>query len=135
MRTTFLAFVAAFLMFVGALWLTGCAHQPTTTPVYHGEQVVITVHPWTQATPERVQIVAKTPDPARYVFVGRVKGVAPAGELTDAAKQAEVDLKTKAAKLGADVVKIDLLRPPPDVAPTGKKLVLLAGRAYRRLGE
>ena len=73
MRTTFLAFVAAFLMFVGALWLTGCAHQPTTTPVYHGEQVVITVHPWTQATPERVQIVAKTPDPARYVFVGRVK--------------------------------------------------------------
>jgi hypothetical protein len=126
-----IALGTSLLMFLSALWLAGCAHP--TPPVYHGSQVVITVHPWkTQGRPpDAIQLVHRLPDPTHYVYVGRVKGTAATTELVEAARQAHADLKQHAAALGADVVKIDILRTPAEGLHGNR--VLLAGRAYRRL--
>jgi hypothetical protein len=105
---TKVGFVVALVLFVSALLLTGCGHEVAH---YKGAQVEITVHPWkTTKTAETVKLVSKSPDPTRYVFVGRVDGAA------------QQDLREKAAALGADVVKID------------RKGVLVAGRAYKLIG-
>jgi uncharacterized protein YbjQ (UPF0145 family) len=125
-------FGVAFLLFAGAMWLAGCAHE---VQHYKGAQVEITVRPWKSAarTPDEVKLVSKAPDPAKYVFVGRVNGVTPKTELVEAAKAAQQDLREKAAALGADVVKIDVLRAPTEAIH--HKGVLLAGRAYKLLAS
>jgi hypothetical protein len=128
---TKVGFGVALVLFVSALLLTGCGHEVAH---YKGAQVEITVHPWkTSRTPEAVKLVSKSPDPAKYVFVGRVDGVTPKTELVEAARAAQQDLRVKAAALGADVVKIDVLREPAQAIH--HKGVLLAGRAYKLIGE
>ena len=59
----------------------------------------------------------------------RVEGVADVKDWVEASKRARVDLFRKAATMGADVVKIDVVT-VPDEGARGK-LVLLSGRAYR----
>ncbi len=78
----------------------------------------------------RVKFVGRVPPRAEYRCVGRVSGVAPAEGFVDAAHDARVDIKTKAAKLGAAVVKIDRVRVPP-VRRHPQPSVMLVGRAYR----
>jgi len=129
---TKLGFGVALVLFVSAWLLSGCAHEAQH---FKGAQVEITVHPWkpTVKTPDTVKLVSKTPDPARYVFLGRVNGVTPKTELVEAAKAAQQDLREKAAALGADLVKIDVLRAPTE--GLHHKGVLLAGRAYKLLAS
>jgi uncharacterized protein YbjQ (UPF0145 family) len=132
---TKLGFGVALLLFVSAWLLSGCAHEPAAGQRFSGPAVQITVHPWKNAgkVPDNVKLVSKQPDPSRYIFLGRVNGVTQKTELVDAAEAAQRDLKEKAAALGADVVKIDVLRPPNESARY--KGVLLAGRAYKLVSE
>jgi hypothetical protein len=129
---TKLGFGVALLLFVSAWLLSGCAHEPAH---FTGPEVQITVHPWkgTGRAPDDVKLVSKQPDPAKYVFLGRVKGVTQKTELVDAAEAAQRDLREKAAALGADLVKIDVLRAPNE--SLRYKGVLLAGRAYKQVSE
>jgi hypothetical protein len=122
---------AALAMWVGALWLAGCAeHHPTVTVVQ--DQVKIIVHPWRKRA-DSVKLVAKAPPADRYRYVGRVAGRAPTDDFVEAAKDAQNDLKANAAELGADVVKIDRLRPPSDSSKATRRAVLLTGRAYKAI--
>jgi hypothetical protein len=80
--------------------------------------------------PERqVRLVAKQPRASRFLFLGKVNGASLVGEWVETAKNARADLQRKALEMGADVVKIDRVRVPPD-AYRGS-YVLLRGRAYR----
>jgi hypothetical protein len=111
--------IGLLLAFCGA----GCATTvPAVSPAH--EQVQIRVVPWQR----EVRLVTRAPSSAHYVFVGKVRGVAPDAEFVSAAEHVNVQLREKAAALGADVVKIDRVAP----CASGHR-VLLAGRAYRRL--
>jgi hypothetical protein len=76
-----------------------------------------------------VRLVRRRPPAA--IYVGRVVGTARTGEIVEAARSAQAELRMKAAALGADVVKIDRVTPPPAHARGTHRMVLLAGRAYR----
>ncbi len=126
MTTLRVVLVGALAMFVGALWLAGCAHHPTVT-VASVDQVRITVHPW-KKSPSDVRLVGKAPDAEHYRFVGRVAGRAPSSDFVEGAKDAEAALKQQAADLGADLVKIDRLKP-------SRRVVLVGGRAYKAIAN
>lgn len=104
----------------GFLWLIGCVTSGSDA-----------VHPAPDAPYRHVQLVGKVPPPARYRYVGRVSGVAPQVGFVDAVNDARVDIKTKAAKMGAAVVKIDRVKLPPSARQPSRSNVLLVGRAYR----
>jgi hypothetical protein len=78
-----------------------------------------------------VHFVGRVPAPSAWRFVGRVEGVAPPVDFVAAAHDARVDIKSKAAHLGATVVKIDRVRLPPEHPAAARPSVLLTGRAYR----
>jgi hypothetical protein len=78
-----------------------------------------------------VKIVAKKPSLQKYHFVGRVEARATTGDIVDAAIAADADLRRQAKKLGADVVKIDIIAPPSERAGAHSR-VILAGRAYKK---
>jgi hypothetical protein len=78
-----------------------------------------------------VKIVAHKPSPQKYHFVGRVEARATTADIVDAAIAADADLRRQAKKLGADVVKIDVITPPSDHAAAHSR-VILAGRAYKK---
>jgi hypothetical protein len=101
--------------------------------IYRDVEVRDDPQPVERAPYQGVHFVRAVPPPAEYRCVGRVEGVAPGGDFVAAAKDARIDIKTKAAKLGADVVKIDRMRVPSDQHPSTKPAVLLTGRAYRHV--
>jgi hypothetical protein len=78
-----------------------------------------------------VKIVAHKPSAQKYHFVGRVEARATTADIVDAAIAADADLRRQAKKLGADVVKIDVITPPGDHAGAHSR-VILAGRAYKK---
>jgi len=78
-----------------------------------------------------VKIVAHKPPAQKYHFVGRVEARATTVDIVDAAIAADADLRRQAKKLGADVVKIDVITPPSDHASAHSR-VILAGRAYKK---
>jgi hypothetical protein len=78
-----------------------------------------------------VKIVAHRPSAQKYHFVGRVEARATTVDIVDAAIAADADLRRQAKKLGADVVKIDVITPPSDHASAHSR-VILAGRAYKK---
>ena len=78
-----------------------------------------------------IKIVAHKPSAQKYHFVGRVEARATTGDIVDAAIAADADLRRQAKKLGADVVKIDVITPPADHASAHPR-VILAGRAYKK---
>ena len=78
-----------------------------------------------------VKIVAHRPSPQKYHLVGRVEARATTADIVDAAIAADADLRRQAKKLGADVVKIDVITPPADHASAHSR-VILAGRAYKK---
>jgi hypothetical protein len=114
-----LVLVAGALGFLLTLLTAGCTH---VSAVERKPDLVITVKPW--ITP--VKLVSHRPPRDRYVFVGRVRGVALDGEFVDAASHAREKLDARARALGASVIKIDR------VATSGSRVVL-AGRAYRSI--
>jgi hypothetical protein len=116
----FWSFVAVARL-VAAFFIAGCAPSAhVITPT--AEQVRITVYPMKRP----VRLVGKKPPSDRYVFLGRISGVATDSDFVDAANHARESLFSKAEAIGADVVRI--------VRPTlGRHRVLLAGLAYRRV--
>jgi hypothetical protein len=132
MRTTTLAILVAATMM-------GCATAPKQTargpmPSEKNDSAVATA----KDTPKpkelggaSVKIVAKKPSPQKYHFVGRVEARATTVDIVDAAIAADADLRRQAKKLGADVVKIDVITPPSDHAGAHSR-VILAGRAYKK---
>jgi hypothetical protein len=78
------------------------------------------------------QLVVSPPPRTLYRYVGRVEGVARSPDLVQAARAARDDLRWKAHVLGADVVRIDYVAPPPEHASAGRR-VLLTGRAYKAI--
>lgn len=84
--------------------------------------------------PSNVRIVMKEPDIGRYKLVGRVVGVAPTDDLVSAGPSARRDIKRKAARMGAVLVKVDEVTPPEDKGH--KHVIVLVGRAFsERLTE
>jgi hypothetical protein len=98
----------------------GCTHAPPP---------VVTHAPSAIDTP---LFVVNPPPRTLYRYVGRVEGVARSVDLVDAARVARDDLRWKAHVLGADVVRIDYVAPPPEHARPRAR-VLLAGRAYKAI--
>jgi hypothetical protein len=78
-----------------------------------------------------LKIVAHRPSAQKDHFVGRVEARATTADIVDAAIAADADLRRQAKKLGADVVKIDVITPPGDHAGAHSR-VILAGRAYKK---
>jgi hypothetical protein len=100
--------------------LVGCATPHTR--VIPPTEVQILVHPWVPP----VRLVSKRPPRDRYSFVGRVRASVSDDEFVEAANAVRAQLVDRARKLGASVVKIDVVG-----AKSGR--VLLAGRAYRTI--
>ncbi|MCU1277606.1 MAG: hypothetical protein JWM53_1152 [bacterium] len=133
MRTTCLAMVAG-MMLVG-----GCATAPKQQargpmPSETSDSAVASAKD--SPKPEKlggaaVKIVAHKPSAQKYHFVGRVEARATTADIVDAAIAADADLRRQAKKLGADVVKIDVITPPADHAGAHSR-VILAGRAYKK---
>lgn len=102
--------------------LVGCASaQPRTQPVQAAR---------VDLGDGAVRIVAHRPPPKLYKYVGRIKVHATTTDLVDAARKADEGLRRQAEALGADVVRIDVIKPPRDNARPRRRLIL-AGRAYR----
>lgn len=132
MRTTCLAILVAATM-------VGCASTPKQQargpmPSEKNDSAVAS----SQETPKpqelggaAVKIVAHKPSAQKYHFVGRVEARAATADFVDAAIAADADLRRQAKKLGADVVKIDVIAPPSDHAGAHSR-VILAGRAYKK---
>jgi len=106
--------------FALTLLAAACTHAPPPAVV---------VAPQALDTP---QLVVSPPPRTLYRYVGRVEGVARSPDLVQAARAARDDLRWKAHVLGADVVRIDYVAPPPEHASPGRR-VLLAGRAYKAI--
>ena len=87
--------------------LLGCASAPMTQAVVTKPQ-----QPVDQLGGAVVTIVAHRPSAQKYRFVGRVEARATTTDIVDAAIAADADLRRQAKKLGADVVKIDVIAPP-----------------------
>ncbi len=104
------------LLAPAALALAACSFGPAVGP---------------EPAYRHVKLVGRVPPPKRYEYVGKVWGVAPREGFVEAAHDARVDIKTKAVKLGADVVKIDRVRLPSDRPRSADPVVMLVGRAYR----
>ena len=101
---------------VGASLLFGCASLPPPSPYAE------------DAPYKSVRLVGRAPSGGEYL--GEVKGVAPREGFVDQAHDARIDIKTRAAWLGADVVQIEKVK-VPSASKKGKRQVLLTGRAYR----
>jgi hypothetical protein len=133
MRTT------AIAMLVAGTLVMGCASAPKQQargpkPIETNDAAVATAkEPTTQKElgGAAVKIVAHKPPAQKYHFVGRVEARATTVDIVDAAIAADADLRRQAKKLGADVVKIDVITPPSDHASAHSR-VILAGRAYKK---
>ena len=77
-----------------------------------------------------VKIVAHRPPARLYKYVGRIEARATTADFVDAAIAADADLRRQARALGADLVKLDVIKPPRDNARPHRR-VILAGRAYK----
>jgi hypothetical protein len=133
MRTTCLAMVAGMM-------LVGCATAPKKQargpmPSESSDSAVV-ASAKDSPKPEKLggaalKIVAHKPSAQKYHFVGRVEARATTADIVDAAIAADADLRRQAKKLGADVVKIDVITPPGDHAGAHSRIIL-AGRAYKK---
>jgi hypothetical protein len=132
MRTTWMAMLVAATV-------VGCASGPKKQaqgpkPIETNDSAVATA----KETPKPkelggagLKIVAHRPSAQKYHFVGRVEARATTVDIVDAAIAADADLRRQAKKLGADVVKIDVITPPSDHASAHSRIIL-AGRAYKK---
>jgi hypothetical protein len=86
-------------------------------------QLQIIVHP----AQKPVRLVVRTPPRQQYQYVGRVRALATdRDEFVTAAHTVQDQLRERARKLGADVVRLDVIK------EGGRDhVVMLAGRAYR----
>jgi hypothetical protein len=125
-------FVLSAIGLLAALLSAGCASTQAASSASASApadqpEVEITVRPWQKP----VKLVTRTPSRERFTFVGKVRVVAldkDAREFVDAARAADEKLREKARKLGADVVKLEV------VSQNDKThLITLAGRAYRAM--
>jgi len=123
MRAISIILVAGVIGLLAAFFGAGCATISPGQARAH-EDVQIRVVPWQR----EVRLVTHAPPHEHYVMVGKVRGVAPDAEFVTAADRVHAQLREKAAALGADVVKIDVVAP----CARGHR-VLLAGRAYKRV--
>ena len=131
MRTTALARVVAATMM-------GCATAPKQTargpmPSEKSDAAVATVDAPKpkELGGQAIKIVSHRPSPQKYRLVGRVEARATTADIVDAAIAADADLRRQAKKLGADVVRIDVIAPPGEKAGAHSR-VILAGRAYKK---
>jgi hypothetical protein len=81
-----------------------------------------------------VKITGKEPPSDRWELVGKISGEASTDDTTEAGIAAEKDLKKKALRLGAALVKIDQITPPADKGKRGKVTVFVA-RAFRERAQ
>jgi hypothetical protein len=83
-------------------------------------------------TPEasRIEVITAEPDRAAYDFVGEVHGSAKGG-LEEANENARNDIRNRAARLGATLVKLDTTTAANAMDWTGRNQVVLTGRAFR----
>jgi hypothetical protein len=117
-------------LFLVGIFAFGCAHQaPTPTRISEADDDaparpahVAPVDEWHR----NIKIVSRKPARTHYQYLGRVRGVASNADFVAAAKQARTQIARNAEKLGADVIKIEVLDP---TAPGNK--VLIQARAYR----
>jgi hypothetical protein len=79
------------------------------------------------------RIVERKPSARRYRFVGLVRATSQSGDLVEAARDADADLRRQAARLGADVVKLDVIAPPNDTRLHPH--LIFAGRAYKSIAR
>ena len=59
---------------------------------------------------QRLHVFCKAPNKARYELLGTVTGVAPDTDFVSAAESARADIREKASRMGATVVRIDEVR-------------------------
>jgi hypothetical protein len=126
-------FIVSAIGLLAALLSAGCASTQAASSGTSASapadqpEVEITVRPWQKP----VKLVTRTPSRERFTYVGKVRVVAidkDAREFVDAARAADEKLREKARKLGADVVKLEV------VSQNDKThLITLAGRAYRAM--
>jgi hypothetical protein len=115
-------------LFLLGLFAVGCAHAPVAhTRISEADDEappvrVAPVDEWHR----NIKIVSRKPARSHYQYLGRVRGTAPNADFVAAAKQARTQIARSAEKLGADVIKIEVLDP---TAPGNK--VLIQARAYR----
>lgn len=131
MRTTYLAALVAATMFGCATAPKREARGPKPSEATDAAAATANVAKPQELGGAAVKIVAHKPSPQRYHFVGRVEARATTADIVDAAIAADADLRRQAKKLGADVVKIDVIAPPADHA-RAKSRIILAGRAYKK---
>ncbi|MCA1663162.1 MAG: hypothetical protein LC659_02615 [Myxococcales bacterium] len=130
----------AIAMLVAGTMAMGCASAPKheargPMPSEKNDSAVATAKESPKAKEQLggagLKIVAHKPSAQKYHFVGRVEARATTADIVDAAIAADADLRRQAKKLGADVVKIDVIAPPSERAGAHSR-VILAGRAYKK---
>jgi hypothetical protein len=126
--------IGLMLVALAGIFLAGCATAPRATAATpraideSGDAKVAVAAP---APPLGPRIVERKPSARHYRFVGVVRATSQSGDLVEAARDADADLRRQAKKLGADVVKLDLIAPPNDTR-THRHLIF-AGRAYKAI--
>jgi len=117
-------------LLVLGLFAVGCAHAPAPhTRISEADDDAPPARAVTRPVDEwhrNIKIVSRRPARLHYQYLGRVRGIAPNTDFVAAAKQARTQIARSAEKLGADVIKIEVLDP---TAPGNK--VLIQARAYR----
>jgi hypothetical protein len=78
----------------------------------------------------RIEIITSEPDRGQYEYAGDVTGSAK-GSLEEATQNARNDLRNRAARLRATVVKLDTSTAANAMDWTGRNQVVLMGRAFR----
>jgi hypothetical protein len=124
-------------VFLAGLGLAGCATTARTKSSSVAKSSIDEredgrTQPATQ--PESgLRIVERRPPPRLYKFVGLVRATSVSGDLVEAARDADADLRRQAARLHADVVKLDVIAPPNDNRQ--HRHLIFAGRAYKSIAR
>jgi hypothetical protein len=126
--------IALMLAALAGIFMAGCATTPHAKTaagpraIDESSDAKVAVAPASQPA---VRIVEKKPSARRYRFVGLVRATSQSGDLVEAARDADADLRRQAAALHADVVKLDVIAPPNDTR--AHRHLIFAGRAYKSI--
>jgi hypothetical protein len=128
--------IALMLAALAGIFMAGCATTPhakiTHAPRVIDERGDARVAEAPRSQPG-VRIVEKKPSARLYRFVGVVRATSQSGDLVEAARDADADLRRQAAALHADVVKLDVIAPPNDTR--AHRHLIFAGRAYKSIAR
>jgi hypothetical protein len=129
--------IALLLVALAGICLAGCATTSharvagAPRAIDESGDAKVAPAPPSQAT--ALRIVEHKPSARRYRFVGVVRATSQSGDLVEAARDADADLRRQAARLHADVVKLDVIAPPNDTR--AHRHLIFAGRAYKSIAR